>query len=85
MGKILALASQKDHMNVPDLHCHSTYSLNDGFGTPKQIVERAVELGWSAAAITEHGWLGSAPAFYKACVEAKHQADHRLRVLRRAG
>ncbi len=53
--------------NFIDLHCHSTYSIQDGFGTPEMIAKRAVKLGWNAAAITEHGWLGSAPAFYKAC------------------
>jgi DNA polymerase III subunit alpha len=53
--------------NYVDLHCHSTFSLQDGFGTPEMIVQRAVDLGWSAASISEHGWLGSAPLFYKAC------------------
>jgi DNA polymerase-3 subunit alpha len=28
-----------------------------------------MELGWGAASLTEHGWLGSAPTFYKACRE----------------
>jgi DNA polymerase III subunit alpha len=42
----------------------------DAVGTPQQIVDRAVELGWSAAAITDHGWLGGAPAFYKAARKA---------------
>jgi DNA polymerase III subunit alpha len=50
-----------------DFHCHSTYSLLDGFGTPEDVAGRAVELGWGAACLTEHGWMGSAPAFYKAC------------------
>jgi DNA polymerase-3 subunit alpha len=36
-------------------------------GTPEQIVRRAVELGWPAAALTEHGWMGSAPDFYRMC------------------
>lgn len=53
--------------NAPDLHCHSTFSVLDGFGSPKSVVERAVELGWGAACLTEHGWMGSAPAFYQAC------------------
>jgi DNA polymerase III subunit alpha len=56
--------------NFIDLHCHSTYSTQDGMGSPKSVVERAVKLGWSAAAITEHGWMGSAFPFYKACREA---------------
>jgi DNA polymerase-3 subunit alpha len=45
--------------------------LLDGFGSPKQIVDRAVELGWGAVSITEHGWLGSAPTFYSAARAAK--------------
>lgn len=56
-------------MNYIDLHAHSTFSLLDGFGTPKQMVERAVELGWGAVSITEHGWMGSAPSLYKAARE----------------
>lgn len=39
----------------------------DGMGTPKDVVKRAKELGWGAAALTEHGHMGSAPDFYKAC------------------
>ncbi len=57
--------------NAPDLHCHSTFSVLDGFGSPKSVVERAVELGWGAACLTEHGWMGSAPAFYQACRDKK--------------
>jgi DNA polymerase-3 subunit alpha len=53
--------------NAPDLHCHSTFSLLDGFGSPESVVKRAVELGWGAAALTEHGWMGSVPLFYEAC------------------
>ena len=56
-------------MNVPDLHVHTTYSISDGMGTPEDVVKRAKALGWGAAALTEHGWMGSAPTFYKACIE----------------
>lgn len=56
-------------MKLPDLHAHSTFSSamtsGDAVGTPKQMVERAVELGWGAVAITDHGWLGGAPSLYK--------------------
>lgn len=55
--------------SAPDLHCHSTFSLLDGFGSPKSVVERARQLGWGAACLTEHGWLGSVPPFYKAARE----------------
>lgn len=54
-----------------DLHCHSTFSLLDGFGTPQQIIERAKELKWEAVSLTEHGHLMSVPAFYKAARAAK--------------
>jgi len=42
----------------------------DAVGTPAEMVERAVKLGWSAVALTDHGWLGGAPALYKAAREA---------------
>jgi DNA polymerase-3 subunit alpha len=57
--------------NAPDLHCHSTFSILDGLGTPEAVVKRAVELGWDAACLSEHGWIGSVPRFYKACRAAK--------------
>jgi len=57
-------------MNAPDLHVHSGYSTYDGFGGPEAVVDRAVELGWGAVCLTEHGWLGSAPALYKAAKKA---------------
>lgn len=60
--------------NYIDLHAHSTFSsamtAGDAAGTPQQMVDRAVELGWSAVAITDHGWLGGAPALYKAARKA---------------
>jgi DNA polymerase III subunit alpha len=43
----------------------------DAYGTPQKIVDRAVELGWSAACLTDHGWMGGIPSFYKACKAAK--------------
>ena len=60
--------------NFIDLHCHSTFSSamtsGDAYGTPQAMVDRAVELGWSAVAITDHGWMGGAPALYKAAKKA---------------
>ncbi len=58
-------------MNAPDLHVHSTFSMLDGMGTPKDVVDRAVKLGWGAVCLTEHGWMGSAPALYQAARAAK--------------
>jgi DNA polymerase-3 subunit alpha len=42
---------------------HSTYSLLDGFATPKEYLERAREIGLKGIAITEHGNLYSAVYF----------------------
>jgi DNA polymerase III subunit alpha len=57
-----------------DLHSHSTFSCamtaGDAVGSVQEMVDRAVKLGWSAVALTDHGWLGGAPALYKAAREA---------------
>lgn len=37
------------------LHAHTTYSPLDGYGTPKQVVDRVKSLGHKAVAITDHG------------------------------
>lgn len=42
-------------LNFTHLHAHSTYSFLDGFGTPRQILDRIEELGQNAVAITDHG------------------------------
>ena len=44
-------------MNYVGLHVHSHYSLFDGVATPEEYVDRAVELGMQAIAITDHGTL----------------------------
>lgn len=56
---------------APDLHVHSTFSTYDGMGSPKAVVARAVELGWGAVCLSEHGWMGSAPTLYKEAKAAK--------------
>lgn len=57
-------------MNAPDLHVHSGFSTYDGMGSPQAVVDQAVKYGWSGVALTEHGWMGSAPALYKSAKEA---------------
>ena len=37
------------------LHNHTFYSLLDGYGSPKEMLDRAKEIGLKAFAITEHG------------------------------
>lgn len=52
-----------------NLHGHSEYSLLDGVGTPKQIAERAKEIGQPGAVISDHGNLMGVPHHLKACKE----------------
>lgn len=66
-GRIVAIPSYRKFVN---LHHHSTFSFGDGFGTPKQHVERAVELGYTALALTEHGNTSSHPQLEKAALKA---------------
>jgi DNA polymerase-3 subunit alpha len=44
-------------MNYVGLHVHTHFSLFDGIATPEEYVNRAVELGMPAIAITDHGTL----------------------------
>ena len=52
------------------LHVHSEYSLLDGACRIAKIAERAKALGQTALAITDHGVMYGAVAFYKACCAA---------------
>ena len=49
------------------LHLHSEYSLLDGACRIADIPARAKECGHTAVAITDHGCMYGAVAFYKAC------------------
>lgn len=57
-------------MKWSSLHHHSTFSYMDGFGTPEQHIERAVELDMPALALTEHGNTSSHVRLEKAAVKA---------------
>jgi DNA polymerase-3 subunit alpha len=52
------------------LHHHTTYSFGDGYGTPEEHAQRAVELGYGALAFTEHGNVSSHFRAEKACLKA---------------
>ncbi|MBD3330615.1 DNA polymerase III subunit alpha [Candidatus Peregrinibacteria bacterium] len=53
-------------MSFVNLHAHSHYSLLDGFGSPKSIIMRSKELGYKAAALTDHGVVHGLIEFFKA-------------------
>ncbi len=49
------------------LHTHSEYSLLDGLGRVKELVNEAKRLGHTALAITDHGVMHGAVEFFRAC------------------
>ena len=57
-------------MGFVHLHLHSEYSLLDGACRINEIPERALECGHTAVAITDHGNMFGAVAFYRACKKA---------------
>ena len=57
-------------MNYVGLHVHTHYSLMDGVATPQEYVNRAVDLGMQAIAITDHGTLSGHREMYRAAKEA---------------
>ena len=57
------------------LHCHSHYSLLDGAGDIGRLVNRCVDHGMNALALTDHGNLHGALEFYRKCKSAAIMAD----------
>ena len=62
------------------LHTHSEFSLLDGLGRIPDLVDEAGVLGFDSLAITDHGALYGAVAFYQA---AKTRASSRSSASRR--
>ncbi len=52
-------------MAFTHLHTHTAYSLLDGEGTIKKVLDRAKELGQTAMAITDHGCMFGVIDFYE--------------------
>ena len=54
-------------MSFAHLHLHTEYSLLDGANRIQPLVKRLNELGFTHAAITDHGVMYGAVEFYNAC------------------
>ncbi len=52
------------------LHCHTHYSLLDGFNRIPDLVQQTKSLGMNSCAITDHGNLYGAIEFYSKCKDA---------------
>ncbi len=57
-------------MSFVHLHTHTEFSLLDGACRIAKVAEHAKELGQEALAITDHGVMYGAVAFYRACIAA---------------
>ena len=68
---------REEHAGLPnpqgpqyvELHCHTNYSLLDGASHPEDLLDRALELGMNALAITDHDGLYGAVRFWRAAEE----------------
>lgn len=63
-------------MRFVSWHTHTTHSHGDGFGPVVMHVERVVELGMTAVAVSEHGNVNSHAALEQACREAGIKAHY---------
>ena len=61
-------------MYVP-LHWHSTFSFLEALGQPKDVINRAKELWFSAIAITDYNGMFWIPAFFQASKDSKNPED----------
>jgi error-prone DNA polymerase len=64
-----------DFVTIPyvELHCHSGFSFLDGASHPEELVNRAVELGYPALALTDHNGLYGSMEFAHAARRAHLQ------------
>ena len=64
--------SENNHLgrDFVHLHIHTEYSLLDGACRIPELARRAKELGQEALAVTDHGVMYGAVAFYRACADA---------------
>lgn len=63
-------SANNDEKKFVHLHVHSGFSLLDGSGKIKKILERTKELGMDSIALTDHGVMYGCVDFYK---QAKNQ------------
>lgn len=58
---------QAKKQELVHLHNHTYYSVQDALASPSQLAMRSRELGFTAAAITDHGRMGGCVEFAEAC------------------
>ncbi|MDX1467924.1 MAG: error-prone DNA polymerase [Acidimicrobiia bacterium] len=53
-------------MTYAELHCHTNFSFLDGASHPEDLVERAIDLGYEALAVTDHNGFYGASRLWQA-------------------
>ncbi|HSO49505.1 MAG TPA: PHP domain-containing protein, partial [Acidimicrobiia bacterium] len=53
-----------------ELHCHTNFSFLDGASHPEDLVERAIDLGYEALAVTDHDGFYGVSRFWQAARES---------------
>jgi len=61
------MCSNQTKQEFVHLHAHTHYSVQDALPTPKEYAHYAREMGFPAAAITDHGRMGGVIEFVEAC------------------
>jgi error-prone DNA polymerase len=61
-------------MDYVELHCHSCYSLREGASEPRELIVRAMELGYPALALTDHDGVYGSMVFSKEAGDVGFQA-----------
>jgi error-prone DNA polymerase len=56
-------------MDYVELHCHSCYSLREGASDPRELILRAVGMGYPALALTDHDGVYGSMEFSKRATE----------------
>ncbi len=59
-----------------ELHCHSAYSFLDGVSLPEELAQRAVELGHTALALTDHNSVSGSMEMAVSAAECGIRAIH---------
>ncbi len=63
-------AKPRGEPSYAELHCHTNYSFQEGASWTHELVDRAVELGYRALAITDHDNVSGAMEFAKTANKA---------------
>jgi len=71
ISKEIPIVENKQWVDYVPLHCHSYFSLLDGFCSPESIVNTARKNRFRAIALTDHGSCAGLFRFFNACKEQK--------------